>query len=185
MVGWHHRLNGHGFGWTPGVGDGQGGLVCCGSWGRKELNMTGWLNWNELSSIWAQVLICDSCIHPQMQALLESALRSCTYIWTILSSTIDFSDLPLKWSESHSVMSNSLWPMDCSPPGSSVHGILQARILEWVATSSQGDLPNPGIKPRSPALQADSLPTEPPGKPGSPLSSSHYSNSSLACYPKL
>ena len=31
MVGWHHRLNGHGFGWTPGVGDGQGGLPCCGS----------------------------------------------------------------------------------------------------------------------------------------------------------
>ena len=36
MVGWHHQLNGHGFGWTPGVGDGQGGLVCCGSWGHKE-----------------------------------------------------------------------------------------------------------------------------------------------------
>ena len=35
MVGWHHRLSGHGFGWTPGVGDGQGGLVCCGSWGCK------------------------------------------------------------------------------------------------------------------------------------------------------
>ena len=32
MVGWYHRLDGHGFGWTPGVGDGQGGLVCCGSW---------------------------------------------------------------------------------------------------------------------------------------------------------
>ena len=40
MVGWHHRLDGHGFGWTPGVGDGQGGLVCCGSWGCKQLNMT-------------------------------------------------------------------------------------------------------------------------------------------------
>ena len=45
MVGWHQWLNGHGFGWTPGVGDGQGGLVCCGSWGRKELDMTEWLNW--------------------------------------------------------------------------------------------------------------------------------------------
>ena len=39
MVGWHHRLNGHGFGCTPGVGNGQGGLVCCGS--------TEWLNWTE------------------------------------------------------------------------------------------------------------------------------------------
>ena len=44
MVGWHHRLNGHGFEWTPGVDDGQGGLVQCGSWGRKELDMTEQLN---------------------------------------------------------------------------------------------------------------------------------------------
>ena len=40
MVGWHHRLNGHEFGWTLGVGDGQGGLGCCGSWGCKESDMT-------------------------------------------------------------------------------------------------------------------------------------------------
>ena len=52
--------------------------------------------------------------------------------------------------------------MDCSLPDSSVHGILQVRILEWVAFPSPGDLPDPGIEPRSPALQADSLPTEEP-----------------------
>ena len=40
MVGWHHRLDGHGFGWTQGVGDGQGGLACCSSWGRKESDTT-------------------------------------------------------------------------------------------------------------------------------------------------
>ena len=56
-------------------------------------------------------------------------------------------------------------PMDCSLPGSSVHGILQARILEWVVFPSLEDLPNPGIKSGSPALQADSLPAELPGKP--------------------
>ena len=56
-------------------------------------------------------------------------------------------------------------PVDCSLPGSSVHGILQARILEWVAISFSRDLPNPGIEPRSLALQADALPSEPPGKP--------------------
>ena len=55
--------------------------------------------------------------------------------------------------------------MDCSPPGSSVHGILQARILEWLPFPSPGDLPNPGIKPRSPAWQADSSPIELQGKP--------------------
>ena len=48
MVGWHHLHNGHGFGWTSGVGDGQGGLACCGSWGRKESDMTEQLNWTEL-----------------------------------------------------------------------------------------------------------------------------------------
>ena len=53
--------------------------------------------------------------------------------------------------------------MDCSLPGSSFHGILQARILEWVAFPSPKDLPNPGIEPVSPALQADSLPSGPPG----------------------
>ena len=50
--------------------------------------------------------------------------------------------------------------VDCSPPGSSVHGILQARIPEWVASSFSRDLLNPGIKPRSPALQAGSFPSE-------------------------
>ena len=57
--------------------------------------------------------------------------------------------------------------MDCSLPDSSVYGISQARIMEWVAISSPGDLPDPGIKstfPMSPALKEDSLPVEPSGK---------------------
>ena len=62
-------------------------------------------------------------------------------------------------SESHSVISDSLQPHGL------VHGILQARILEWVAFLFSRGLPNPGIKPRSPTLQADSLPAEPQGKP--------------------
>ena len=52
--------------------------------------------------------------------------------------------------------------MDCSLPGPSVHGILQARILEWVPCPSPGDLPNLGIEPRSRRLPADSLLSEPP-----------------------
>ena len=55
--------------------------------------------------------------------------------------------------------------MNYSLPGSSVHGILQARFLEWVVFSSPGDLPYRGIQPRSPEWQADSLPSKPPGKP--------------------
>ena len=60
-------------------------------------------------------------------------------------------------------------PMDYSPPGSSVHGTSQARILEWVAMPSSGDLPDPGIKPTSLYVylqwQADSLPLASPAKP--------------------
>ena len=50
IVGWYHWLNEHGFGWTPGVGDGQGGLACCGPWGHKKSDMTERLNWTELNA---------------------------------------------------------------------------------------------------------------------------------------
>ena len=56
MLGWHHWLNGHEFGWTPGVGDGQGGLACCSSYGHKELDTTKWLNWTELKTV-----LCHKC----------------------------------------------------------------------------------------------------------------------------
>ena len=55
-------------------------------------------------------------------------------------------------------------PMDGSPPGSSVHGILQARILEWIAISFSRGSSQPRDRTRSPAFQVDSLPSEPPGK---------------------
>jgi len=61
-------------------------------------------------------------------------------------------------------MSNFHNPMDYIPPGSSVHRIFQARILEWVANPLGGP-PDPGIEARFSILLADSLPTEPPGKP--------------------
>ena len=47
MAGWQHQLCGREFEWTPGIGDGQGGLACCDSWGRKESDTTEWLNWTE------------------------------------------------------------------------------------------------------------------------------------------
>ena len=55
-------------------------------------------------------------------------------------------------------------PTLCDPVDYTVHRILQVRILKWVAIPFSRDLPNPGIEPRSPALQVDSLPAEPPGK---------------------
>ena len=62
MAGWHHGHNGHGFGWTPGVG--QGGLACCGSWGHKELDMTERLNWTELPT-----QVTSHLMYPQWFAL--------------------------------------------------------------------------------------------------------------------
>ena len=59
MAGWHHWLDGRESEWTPGVGDGQGGLACCDSWGHKELDMTEWLNWTEaiLLQNYAKIII--------------------------------------------------------------------------------------------------------------------------------
>ena len=66
MVVWHHWLDGRESGWAPGVGDGQGGLACCDSWGCKESYTTEWLNWTEfkgqlgLSAIFSSFQSCQS-----------------------------------------------------------------------------------------------------------------------------
>jgi len=69
MAGWHHRLDGHEFEWTLGVGDGQGGLACCDSWGRKESDTTERLNWTE----WHMTLSIFS------YAYLPSSLMQCSF----------------------------------------------------------------------------------------------------------
>ena len=57
MAGWHHQLDGHESEWTLGVGDGRGGVACCSSWGHKESDTTGRLNWTELNwSDWASLV---------------------------------------------------------------------------------------------------------------------------------
>ena len=81
--------------------------------------------------------------------------------WTTTNHTIQHSCIHTKLLQSCPALCD---PMDYSPPSSSVHGILQAIILEWVAIPFSRDLPNPEIRPRSPALQAYSLYSEPPGK---------------------
>ena len=67
MAGWHHWLDGRQSEWTPGVGDGQGGLACCDSWGRKESDTTEQLNWTELGII---------AFLPRSKCLLISWLQS-------------------------------------------------------------------------------------------------------------
>ena len=70
MAGWHHRLDGHEFEWTPGDCDGQGGLACWDSWGRKKSDMTEQLNWTEL----------NSTFHLLVQTLVTFLL--CVWQWT-------------------------------------------------------------------------------------------------------
>ena len=66
MVGWHHWLDGHGFGWTLGVGDGQGGLECCNSWGCKELDTTEQLNWTSCISDWSTIFTAQMTFTSQI-----------------------------------------------------------------------------------------------------------------------
>ena len=101
MVGWHHQLNGHEFGWTPGVGDGQGSQECCSSWGCKELDMTEWLNWtehvlnfffwmltciihfilsgNSLEYVYKHVWFCSLCL--RLRETIEYAKSSVSSTW--------------------------------------------------------------------------------------------------------
>ena len=91
-------------------------------------------------------------------------LKPVSLYFKILKSYRVFSDHSESESEVTQLCQILCDPMNCSPPGSSVHGILQARILEWIAISFSRDLPDPGIEPRSPALREDALTSEPPGK---------------------
>ena len=104
--------------------------------------------------------------HEKKNWELRTKIRSISEIKTE-SSWIDTRVVML----SPTVLSLTLCdPMDCSAPGFSFSGILQARILEWVSISSPGDLPYPGIKPTSPASPSwagEFFTTEPPGKPRS------------------
>ena len=74
MAGWHHRLFGHEFEWTPGVGDGQGGLACCDSWGRKESGTTERLNWLNICNIskFLQILQSTNVTKPSPVVKIHS-----------------------------------------------------------------------------------------------------------------
>ena len=83
MAGWHHWLNGHEFGKTPGVGDGQGGLACCSLWGCKELDTTEQLNWTE----WVyQLGAIQNCILVLFGSPTSSYSLSCRVMGNYLNS---------------------------------------------------------------------------------------------------
>ena len=135
---------------------------------------TASFRWCGTGSVWTHIVWLWICLSEYFLKKKEghvpslaSPFHAMPFIRTCSSRSSSSPMTPpkLKWKQSSSVVSDSLDPVDCSPPGSSIHGILQARILEWVAISFSRDLLDTGIKPRSPTLQAVSLMSEPPGKP--------------------
>ena len=79
MVGWHHRLNGHEFEWTLGVGDGQGGLVCCSPWGHSQTRLSNWTELNTILSVdsFGFLLSCTYTPPASCAGLLLSLNKSC------------------------------------------------------------------------------------------------------------
>ena len=112
MVGWHHRLNGHEFGWTPGVGDGQRGLACCNSWGCKELDTTERLNWTEMTYLSPSICL-PACLYQYLYVQISSR----TYPPSILF--IDLMQVPKLFSNNQF---NSLNPNFTNPLISDPHG---------------------------------------------------------------
>ena len=143
MDGWHHWFNGHGFGWTLGVGNGQGGLVCCGSWGCKESERTEQLNWLidwliDFHYLFVFVLSVSPSLFSSFSAFLWI---HCCYVCVLSLSLVQLYATPRT--------------VAFQPPLSMVF----SRQEYWSGWPfpSPGDLPHPGIQPVSPALQVDSL----------------------------
>ena len=123
MVGWHHQVNGHEFEQTLGDSEGQGSLACCSSWGCKESDT---LRLNSSSStltdsLW---LLCLGRWQGQKQEDKSGMHFHLPLIGRLEQECMHAQSCPTLCD-----------PMDYSLPGSSVHGIIQARILEWVAIS--------------------------------------------------
>ena len=134
IPGWHHRLYGHEFEWTPGVGDGQGGLVCCNSWGRKELDMTERLNWTELSP---KSDLIHTAINPWNNFYITLVYFLSKSIFSILLSHVLLFAIP--WNVA--MLGSSL----CGDFSSDNTGV-------GCYFYPAGDLPNLGIKPMSPGF---------------------------------
>ena len=110
MAGWHHWLDGRESEWSPGGGDGQGGLACCDSWGHKELDTTERLNWTELrvegrsraerymSRVQIQLFSCSVVSYPlQPHGLQFSSVQLFSCVWTFNSSLLS----AIRWCHLH------------------------------------------------------------------------------------
>ena len=130
--------------------------------GRVLIWVVAWLDLPSLGSLWASQMVL------MVKNLPANAGNSGDAGYIHIYSFLDRIDKEMerKWKVLFTQSCSTLWdPMHCSPPGSSVHRILQARMLEWVAIPFSRGFSQPRDQPGSPALQAHSLSTKPPGKP--------------------
>ena len=148
MAGWHHQFDGHEFEWTLGVGDGQGGLTCWDSWGRKESDMTQRLNWTELNgmeaewswsgSTWSHILIAG-LTHPCC-SYMEDVSRQDS-----LQQTQSYS---LLYFLSHHVLLITWWgPLTSSLMSEPLWATIRTRtgaILGWYGCYTFSVASNPG-----------------------------------------
>ena len=115
---------------------------------------------HDVKRTWIDTLPEKTCRWPTIQ---EKVLNTTNYQGNAMKITVMYHLTAVRMKLKMKVAQSC--PTLCDPIAYTVHGILQARILEWVAVPFSRDLPNPEVKPRSPTLLVDSLPAEPPGKP--------------------
>ena len=141
MAGWHHWCNGHEPGKTLGDGEEQRSLACCSPWGHRESDITGLLNNNNdnLRKRWQWCPMGKGEYFKYIVKKVKVKSLSCVQLFAI------------PWTVAHQA------PLSI--------GFSRQEYWSGLPFPSPGDLPNPGIKPRAPALQADALTSDSPGKP--------------------
>ena len=154
MLGWYHQLNGHEFEQNPRDGEVRGNLACCSPWGLKELDITECLNSSNkcylsvciFLCLIAEYLLSISEIQQFKHVALLSSRLTCLDFESQIPNFIKFWRVLCLCMRAQLLQSCPTLcdPMDCSTPGSSVHGILQAKILKF-PFPSPGDLPYLGI----------------------------------------
>ena len=130
VLGWHHWLNGHEFEQTSGVGDGQGSLVCCSPWGRKESDMIQWLNWTEVCPCcckWHQFILFYGQVVFHCASQVAQWRRVCLPMQKPQETRVQ----PLGWED----------PLE---EKTAIHSSILARIIPW--TEKPGGLQSIGLQ---------------------------------------
>ena len=127
MAGWHHWLDGCESEWTPGVGDGQGCLACCDSWGRKELDTTERLNWTELKGLGTCLHLCQSNITLRLWHSRE---------WAATRGHLEFSFIHVSVAvDGPELLERFFWPLHWKLQLLSPHGTLYPPSLFYFLPS--------------------------------------------------